>query len=229
MNRLVASSLAALAVLALVATTACAQSLKTEDDKTLYALGLIVGRNLSDLGLTKAELGLVQKGITDQVTGAKTKVDLTAYGPKVQEFAKKRQGAAQEKAKNAAVAEAKPFLEKAAKEPGAQVFPSGLIFKTLKAGTGPSPAATDKVKVNYEGKLTNGTVFDSSYTRGEPISFALNGVIKCWTEGVQKMKVGETAQLVCPSDIAYGDAGHPPTIPGGSTLIFKVDLLGIEK
>ena len=229
MNRLIASVLAALSAVALVATTACAQSLKTEDDKTLYALGLIVGRNLSDLGLSKSELAIVQKGITDQVTGAKTKVDLATYGAKVQDFAKKRQGAAQEKAKAAAVAESKPFLEKIAKEPGAQKFPSGLIFRTLTPGTGASPTATDKVKVNYEGKLTNGTVFDSSYKRGEPISFPLNGVIKCWTEGVQKMHVGETAQLVCPSDIAYGDTGHPPTIPGGATLIFKVELLGIEK
>jgi len=102
-------------------------------------------------------------------------------------------------------------------------------FKTLKPGDGPSPQATDKVKVNYEGKLTNGTVFDSSYKRGQPAEFGLNQVIKCWTEGVAKMKVGEKARLVCPSDIAYGDHGHPPTIPGGATLVFEIELLGITK
>jgi FKBP-type peptidyl-prolyl cis-trans isomerase FkpA len=198
---------------------------KGDEQKTLYALGLLVGRNLSELGLTKTELAAVEKGISDQVTGAKPKVDLMEYQQKIQEFARKRHEAAAAKAKG----ESKVYLDQYSKEPGAQQLPSGLIFRTLTPGKGASPAATDKVKVNYEGKLTNGTVFDSSYKRGEPISFPLNGVIKCWTEGVQKMHVGETAQLVCPSEIAYGDRGSPPAIPGGSTLIFKVELLGIEK
>ena len=83
--------------------------------------------------------------------------------------------------------------------------------------------------MNYEGKLIDGKVFDSSYTRGQPAEFPLNGVIKCWTEGVGKMHVGEKAQLVCPSDIAYGDRGHPPAIPGGATLVFTVKLLDIVK
>ena len=110
---------------------------------------------------------------------------------------------------------------------GTTRLPSGLVYKTLTPGNGPSPSAADKVKVNYEGRLTNGTVFDSSYKRGQPAEFPLNQVIKCWTEGVQKMKVGEKARLVCPSDIAYGDHGHPPTIPGGATLVFDVELLSI--
>jgi FKBP-type peptidyl-prolyl cis-trans isomerase FkpA len=198
---------------------------KPDEQKTLYALGLLVGRNLSELSLTKAELAAVEKGISDQVTGAKPKVDLMEYQQKIQEFARKRHEASAAKAKS----ESKVYLDQYSKEPGAQQLPSGLIFRTLTPGKGPTPAATDKVKVNYEGKLTNGTVFDSSYKRGEPISFPLGGVIKCWTEGVQKMHVGETAQLVCPSDIAYGDRGSPPAIPGGSTLVFKVELLGIEK
>lgn len=198
---------------------------KADEEKTLYALGLLLGRNLSELTLSKAELASVEKGINDQVLGAKPKVELLEYQQKIQEFARKRHEAATAKTKG----EAKAYLDKAAKEPGAQQLPSGLVFKTLTPGKGASPAATDKVKVNYEGKLLNGTVFDSSYKRGEPVSFPLNGVIKCWTEGVQKMHVGETAQLVCPSDIAYGDRGNPPTIPGGSTLIFKVELLGIDK
>jgi len=124
-------------------------------------------------------------------------------------------------------AASKDYLAKAAQEKGAQKTPSGLVFKVLRPATGPSPKETDKVKVNYEGRLINGTVFDSSYKRGQPAEFPLNGVIKCWTEGVQKMHVGEEAQLVCPSEIAYGDHGQPPTIPGGATLVFKVELLGI--
>src|SRR5205823_11780658 len=94
-------------------------------------------------------------------------------------------------------------------------------------GDSPRPAATDKVSGNDEGRLTSGTVFDSSYKRGQPAEFGLNQVIKCWTEGVQKMKVGEKARLVCPSEIAYGDHGHPPSIPGGATLVFEVELPGI--
>src|SRR3954462_13140364 len=102
----------------------------------------------------------------------------------------------------------KDFADNAAKEAGATKLPGGIVYKELPPGTGTSPATTDKVKVNYEGRLTNGTVFDSSYKRNQPAEFALNQVIKCWTEGVQKMKVGEKARLVCPSDIAYGDHGH---------------------
>ena len=214
---------AAAIALSVVSSATQAQSLKTEDEKTLYALGLLVGGNLKSLTLKPAELAIVQRGISDAANSKKPQVELEKYGPLVQTFAQKRGTAAADKEKVAA----KEFVAKATKEPGATALPSGLVYKSLKPGTGASPAATDKVKVNYEGKLTDGTVFDSSYKRGEPIEFALNGVIKCWTEGVQKMKVGETAQLVCPSDIAYGDRGHPPTIPGGATLVFKVELLGI--
>jgi FKBP-type peptidyl-prolyl cis-trans isomerase FkpA len=121
------------------------------------------------------------------------------------------------------------YLQKAAKEPGAVKTESGLVYRELRAGSGPSPKATDTVKVNYRGTLTDGTEFDSSYKRNEPISFPLRGVIPCWTEGVQRMKVGGKSQLVCPAALAYGDAGSPPTIPGGATLIFEVELLGINQ
>jgi FKBP-type peptidyl-prolyl cis-trans isomerase FkpA len=118
-------------------------------------------------------------------------------------------------------------LTKAAAEPGAKKTASGLIYKELRAGTGGSPSASDTVKVNYRGTLPDGTEFDSSYKRNAPISFPLSGVIPCWTEGVQMMKVGGKAQLTCPAEIAYGPVGHPPEIPGGATLIFEVELLGI--
>jgi FKBP-type peptidyl-prolyl cis-trans isomerase FkpA len=119
------------------------------------------------------------------------------------------------------------YLEKAAAEPGAVRTASGLVYRELKAGSGASPSASDVVKVHYRGTLVDGTEFDSSYKRNEPATFPLNRVIPCWTEGVQKMKVGGKSQLVCPAGIAYGDRGSPPVIPGGATLIFEIELLGI--
>jgi FKBP-type peptidyl-prolyl cis-trans isomerase FkpA len=118
-------------------------------------------------------------------------------------------------------------LAKAAKEPGAQVSASGLVFRSLKAGSGPSPQATDKVRVHYRGTFVDGKEFDSSYARGQPAEFPLDRVIKCWTEGVQKIKVGGKAKLTCPSAIAYGERGAGGIIPPGATLQFEVELLGI--
>jgi FKBP-type peptidyl-prolyl cis-trans isomerase FkpA len=116
----------------------------------------------------------------------------------------------------------------AAKEPGAVVTPSGLVYRSLKDGTGTSPAASDKVKVHYRGTMPDGKEFDSSYKRGEPIEFPLSGVIKCWTEGVQRMKVGGKAKLTCPPAIAYGESGAGGVIPPNATLLFEVELLGIK-
>jgi FKBP-type peptidyl-prolyl cis-trans isomerase FkpA len=121
------------------------------------------------------------------------------------------------------------FLEKAAAEPGSVKTASGLIYHELEAGTGPSPVATDTVKVHYRGTLMDGTEFDSSYKRNEPAEFPLNQVIPCWTEGLQRMKVGGKARLVCPADIAYGAEGRPPVIPGGATLIFEIALLDVKR
>jgi FKBP-type peptidyl-prolyl cis-trans isomerase FkpA len=123
---------------------------------------------------------------------------------------------------------AKPYLEKAAKEKNAQKTNSGLIYQQIKAGTGAQPKASDIVKVHYTGTLIDGKEFDSSVKRGQPAEFPLGQVIPCWTEGVGKMKVGGKAKLVCPSDIAYGDQGRPPIIPGGATLVFEVELLDVK-
>jgi FKBP-type peptidyl-prolyl cis-trans isomerase FkpA len=197
----------------------------SESAKTLYALGLVLSQNLAPLKLSAADLASVQEGIADGVLGRTPKVELAVYGPKLQEFAKGRLGAAAAGEKKTGAT----FLAKEAAESGAVKQPTGFLYKEVKAGTGASPKATDKVKVHYRGTLTDGTVFDSSIDRGEPVTFSLSGVIPCWTQGLQLMKTGGKARLVCPSDLAYGDAGSPPRIKGGSTLVFEVELLSIEK
>jgi len=222
------------AVLGLVVVTAggckkpgaaAAGALNTDDDKALYALGTEVGQSLKSYKLTPAELALVKDGLDDSVNGKDLKADPNTYRQKLMELMHKRQQAAADAEKT----HGKEVVDKAATESGAEKLPSGLVFKMLKPGTGPSPTADDTVKVNYEGKLIDGTVFDSSYKRNQPVEFPLHGVIKCWTEGVQKLAVGGKAKLTCPSDIAYGERGRPPTIPGNATLIFEVELLEIMK
>ncbi len=198
--------------------------LKTDDDKTFYVIGTMLGRNLAGFALTPQELALVEKGLEDAAGKKKPQVEAETYMPKVQELAKARMTAAA----NIEKEKAKSFADAAAQEPGAVRLPSGVVYKSLKPGTGAQPSAESTVKVHYTGTLTDGTEFDSSVKRGQPAEFPLNGVIKCWTEGVQKMKVGEKAKLVCPSDVAYGDQGRPPQIPGGATLVFEVELLEVK-
>jgi FKBP-type peptidyl-prolyl cis-trans isomerase FkpA len=125
----------------------------------------------------------------------------------------------------AAADPAAEYVAKAAKEKGAVTTASGLVYRSLKDGTGPGPTATSRVKVKYRGTFVDGKVFD----QGGPVSFPLNGVIRCWTEGVQMMKVGGKAKLVCPPAIAYGARGAPGVIPPDSTLVFEVELLGIDR
>jgi FKBP-type peptidyl-prolyl cis-trans isomerase FkpA/FKBP-type peptidyl-prolyl cis-trans isomerase FklB len=198
---------------------------KTDDEKTLYALGLAISRNLAQFNLTKSEFEMVQSGMQDGILKNKPKVDIQTYGPKIQQLQQTRVAAAADREKQAG----KAYLEKAATEKGATKTASGLVYVPVKVGEGASPKAADTVKVHYQGTLTNGTIFDSSIQRGTPASFPLNQVIKCWTEGLQLMKVGGKAKLVCPSEIAYGDRGAPPTIPPGATLTFEVELLEIAK
>jgi FKBP-type peptidyl-prolyl cis-trans isomerase FkpA len=216
---------AALALAALLAAPALAAQPKTEDQKTFYALGLAMARDLSVFSLTPAELEFVKQGLNDGATGKKAAVSLEAYNARIQELARARRDA---KGAKLAVA-GKDVLEKAGKEKGAVKTESGLVYVPLKEGGGASPAAADTVKVHYRGTLVDGTEFDSSYKRGQPAEFPLSGVIKCWTEGVQKMKVGGKAKLVCPSSIAYGERGMGGAIPPNATLVFEVELLEIVK
>jgi FKBP-type peptidyl-prolyl cis-trans isomerase FkpA len=187
------------------APKAPAPVLETDEQKTVYALGLQMYRSLAQFDLSPAELELVQSAFGDAAAG-KPAVDVNEWGPKFQAFGQARAARVAEKQKVASNA----YLAKAAKEPGAIKTESGLIYMDIQPGTGASPNASDSVKVNYRGTLIDGTEFDSSYKRNQPAQFPLSGVIRCWTEGVQKMKVGGKARLVCPSDIAYGDNGHPP-------------------
>jgi FKBP-type peptidyl-prolyl cis-trans isomerase FkpA len=211
-------------VLAAVAVAGAAgPDLKTEDQKTLYALGLVISQNLASFNLNPSDLESVLAGVSDGVLKKDLKVDVQAYAAKISQLQAARAGVAAATEKKAGQA----FLERAAAEKGATRTASGLIITTLKPGTGASPKATDKVKVHYQGTLADGTVFDSSVQRGEPVVLPLNSVIKCWTEGVQLMKVGGKSKLVCPSDIAYGDQGRPPVIKPGATLVFEVELLEI--
>lgn len=218
-------ALAAAALLPARFAAAADVKMETEDQKTLYALGVAISANLAAFDLSEDEVVLVQQGLADGVLGKEPKVDMNAQRTKFQQLAQTRQKAAAEEEK----AKSKDFLEKAAKEENAVKSSSGLVYREMKAGTGESPKATDRVTVHYHGTLTDGTVFDSSVERGEPATFPLNGVIPCWTEGVQKMKKGGKAKLTCPSDIAYGDRGTPPKIKPGSTLVFDVELLEIAE
>ena len=199
--------------------------LKTDEEKTIYALGLAMSQSLAPFNLSEKEFAVFQAGLTDGVLKKEQKVDFKAFTPKIGELARARAKVVADNNKKAA----QPFLDKAAGEKGAKKTASGLVFMELKAGSGDTPQASDTVKVQYEGKLSDGTVFDSSIKRGEPATFPLNGVIKCWTEGLQMMKVGGKAKLVCPSDIAYGDQGRPPQIGPGAPLVFEVELLEIVK
>ncbi len=225
-----ASTLAAVALAAGVVSCKknsehAATALNSDEQKAMYSLGIQVGQGLRGYNLNPGELALVKMGIDDSATGKDPKVDPSAFRPKLMEILRARQQelAAAEKARG------KEAVDKAATEPGAEKLPSGMVIKMLKTGAGPNPTVEDTVKVNYEGKLLDGTVFDSSYKRNQPAEFGLRGVIKCWTEGLQKMAPGGQARLTCPSDLAYGDRGKPPTIAANATLVFEVELLDIVK
>lgn len=194
----------------------------TDDEKAIYALGLSMYRSLKPFDLSPAELELVKRAFSDAIAG-KPSADVNEWQPKIPAFAQARSARVADREKAAS----KIYLAKASAEPGAIKTESGLIYRDLQAGTGASPAASDTVKVNYRGTLIDGSEFDSSYKRNQPAQFPLANVIRCWTEGVQKMKAGGKARLVCPPEIAYGDNGRPPTIPGGATLVFEVELLEI--
>jgi FKBP-type peptidyl-prolyl cis-trans isomerase FkpA len=198
---------------------------ESADPKTLNAIGMIMFRQLTSFNLTPDELEYVAQGLTNAGTVKNTDVEISAYTEKINDLAQSRRKAQGEKL---AVLD-KGFLDKAAKVKGAVKSASGLVYLSLKDGSGAAPGPTDTVKVNYKGTLTDGKEFDSSYKQGEPLELKMDGVIKCWNEGLQKMKPGGKAKLVCPPEIAYGDAGAGELILPYATLVFEVELVGVKK
>jgi FKBP-type peptidyl-prolyl cis-trans isomerase FkpA len=199
--------------------------LNTADDKALYGVGLVLGRNVGVFELTPRELEIVKAGLTDAVLKRPALIDLDNEGSKVNDLAQARQKARATMEKE----RSKGALEAAAHAPGAVTTASGVVIRTVAAGTGATPTPTDRVKVHYEGKLVDGTEFDNSRKRGEPATLPVSGVLGCWTEAFGRMKVGERVTLTCPAETAYGEAGRPPLVPGNAALVFDVELLGIEK
>jgi FKBP-type peptidyl-prolyl cis-trans isomerase FkpA len=200
-------------------------TLTAEDEReVLRTLGVMLWRNLQTFDLTEQELAIVQQGLSEAAAARTGEPDLAAMSPKIDAFRRGRveKRAAAEKERG------RVYLEEQAARAGAVRTESGMVYLETAAGSGDSPAPEDTVKVHYRGTLVDGTEFDSSYKREQPAEFPLGRVIKCWTEGLQKMKAGGKATLVCPSDIAYGDRGRP-SIPPGATLVFEVELLEVRK
>ena len=206
---------------AAVATAPAPVALRNDDDRTIYALGLVLSRNIADFELSASEVEIVKRALSDAASGTPA-VELDTWGPRINELVTARTAVASEKRGAAGAA----FLTQAAARSGAERTTSGIVYRELTAGSGASPAAGSTVRVNYRGTLIDGTEFDSSYARNEPAEFGLGQVIPCWTEGVQKIRVGGKAELVCPADLAYGPNGQPG-IPANSTLVFEVELLAI--
>jgi len=206
-----------------------AMSLDSEQAKLSYAIGMDIGNSLKSLE-TDLDRDVMSQAIADRLDGADPKLSQEDANKVKQEFFKKQ---AEQKAEAAKVAgeknkaEGEKFLAEHAKKEGVTVTDSGLHFREITAGDGPKPAAEDTVRVHYKGTLIDGTEFDSSYSRGQPVSFPLNAVIPGWTEGLQLMSVGSKAELVLPAALAYGEHGAGDKIGPNSTLIFEVELLGI--
>jgi FKBP-type peptidyl-prolyl cis-trans isomerase len=196
---------------------------ETEDQKVLYVLGQLLGQNIENAGFTESDMAPVLLGLSDKALKRPSQVSLDEYGPKLDAFMNARM----QTAVAAELTESQAFIEKQAQATGATRTASGIIIQNITAGTGATPAATDTVRVHYHGTLRDGTVFDSSVDRGEPVSFPLNQVIPCWTEGVQQIRLGGKARLTCPADLAYGPGGRPG-IPGNAVLTFEVELLEIN-
>lgn len=192
-------------------------------EKLSYALGMIIGHNLKGMNVTNLNGADFAKAVEDVLSGAKTALSDAEAQQLVTDYLQR-----QEAEKGAAAREAgEKFLAENAKKEGVTVLPSGLQYSVITEGKGRKPAATDSVRCHYEGTLIDGTVFDSSYRRGEPATFPLNGVIAGWTEGVQLMAEGAKFRFFIPFNLAYGSRGAGQSIPPYAALIFDVELLEV--
>jgi FKBP-type peptidyl-prolyl cis-trans isomerase FkpA len=197
---------------------------RTEQDKTLYALGVMLSRGIDTFQLSEAEFNKVNAGLADGYHHKADSAAVDAYLTQVQALQRSRAGVVAQHEKAAGQA----YLDKAAAgSPGATKTASGLLYIPLAEGSGANPTRADQVKVNYEGRLIDGTVFDSSIKHGQAATMPLAGVIPCWTEALQLMKVGGKSRIICPAELAYGDRGALPTIKPGATLEFEVELLDV--
>src|SRR6266550_579671 len=221
--RLVVSCLVTLLCLGTTMAFAAAPEPTTDEQKTLYALGLAISQSLGSFSLSESELDLVKSGMADGVLKKAPKVDLQTFGPKIQQLQQARASVVAEAEKKVGAA----FLAKAAAESGAKKTESGAILTTIKEGDGATPKVMDTVKVHYLGTRIDGTVFDGSAKQGGPAMLRVNEMSKCWVEGIQQMKVGSKSKLICPSSLAYRDKGLPPLIKPGATLVFEIELLEI--
>ena len=204
-----------------------ATALQTDQDKTLYALGLVIGQNVRENVKTSSSRPTKPRSSrTGYATPCSVPSRRSRSTSTVRRFRRSPRSECRRRA-NEEKAASEAWVAEQAALPGAERSATGVVIIPMTEGTGANPTATSTVRVHYHGTLRDGTVFDSSVQRGEPISFPLNGVISCWTEGVQKIKVGGKAKLVCPADTAYGDQGSG-SIPGGAALAFEVELLAIE-
>ena len=193
-------------------------------DKISYALGLSMGQNLLGSGVESLNYQDLAAGIEDVLTHTQPKITYQEAQQVLNTFFQELE----QKIAGAAKADGEKFLAENAKRKGVKVTESGLQYEILEPSLGQKPKATDTVRVHYEGTLIDGTVFDSSYKRGESISFPLNGVIKGWTEGLQLMSIGSKYKFFIPYQLAYGERGAGQSIPPYAALIFTVELLGIE-
>jgi FKBP-type peptidyl-prolyl cis-trans isomerase FkpA/FKBP-type peptidyl-prolyl cis-trans isomerase FklB len=194
-----------------------------DDDHTLYALGVLISRNLEDFQLTPAEFERVKAGLIDGVNHRATQVDLKADTPAIQALRQERFAHVMRQKRE----ENQAFINTVAALPGATRTGSGLVMIPIHAGKGASPGPNDEVSVYYKGKLIDGSVFDASAPQGQPVQFGLGGVIPCWSEALQLMRVGGKSRVVCPAALAYGAHGSPPAIGPDATLDFDVELVQI--
>ena len=215
---------------AAAAPAAAPAAAKFTEPQLLETFGWFVGRRmgLSELGFTAEQTASIIKGIQASASGAESSFKIEEVGPELDKFMQAKQGeyTAKQKIKNDALSA--KFFDTLKGKPGVVALPSGLNYEIVTPGTGAFPKPTDVVKVHYTGTLVDGTVFDSSVQRGEPVEFPLNGVIPGWTEGVQKIAKGGKIKLYVPFQLAYGEEGRPPTIPPAATLLFEVELIDFK-
>jgi FKBP-type peptidyl-prolyl cis-trans isomerase len=199
------------------------------DAQLIEEVGWLMAKKsgLTELGFTPAEGDSLLKGFAAAIGGKESPYDIQKVSPELDAFMQKKQSVYMAKLKQQNSAQASDFFTKLKDNKNVIQLPSGLCYEIVKPGDGPYPVATDTVKVNYTGTLVDGTVFDSSVQRGQPVEFPLDGVIAGWTEGIQKINKGGKIKLYIPADLAYGNDGRPG-IPPGATLIFDVELLDIK-